>query len=210
LAKKGGIVFVECLLYFYKRLNQITMTANQEQVLPEKISWEMFQKEYLSREDNFKYEWVNGQVEKTERSMNRLWLFIQVNLMKFLAHLKAQNLAVDGILISGGDVFFAGNHRRPDIAYFTDEQIDAARYNADIHPDFVIEVISKNDQLERVAEKMENYRKAEVAVVWHVFPTRNEVHVYRGRQMSVCTGEDLCSAEPVIPGFVISVNEVFR
>ena len=107
-------------------------------------------------------------------------------------------------------MFFAGNHRKPDIAYFTDEQIDAARYNEDIHPDFVIEMISKNDQLERVAEKMENYRKAEVAVVWHVFPTRNEVHVYRGKQMSVCTGEDLCSAEPVIPGFVISVNEIFR
>lgn len=107
-------------------------------------------------------------------------------------------------------MFFAGNHRRPDIAYFTDEQIDAARYNEDVYPDFVIEVISKNDQLERVAEKMENYCKAEVAVVWHVFPKRNEVHVYRGKQMSVCTGDDLCSAEPVIPGFVVRVNEIFK
>jgi Uma2 family endonuclease len=186
------------------------MTTTQEQVLPGKISWETFQEEYLSREDNFKYEWVNGQLEKTVRSMNRTWLFIQVNLMNFLARLKAQNPAIDGILISGGDVFFEGNHRRPDIAYFTAEQIEAARDNEDIHPDFVVEVISKNDQLERVAEKMENYRKAEVAVVWHVFPTRNEVHVYRGKQMMVCTGEDLCSAEPVIPGFVISVNEIFR
>ena len=187
-----------------------TRSATQEMVMPEKISWETFQDEYLAREDNFKYEWVNGQVEKTERSMDRMQFFIQLNLTNFLAQLKTENPAIDGILISEGDVFFAGNHRRPDIAYFTDEQIDAARYNEDIHPDFVIEVISKNDQLERVAEKMENYRKAEVAVVWHVFPTRNEVHVYRGKQMMVCTGEDLCSAEPVIPGFVISVNEIFR
>ena len=179
-------------------------------VMPEKISWETFQDEYLAREDNFKYEWVNGQVEKTERSMDRMQFFIQLNLTNFLAQLKTENPAIDGILISEGDVFFAGNHRRPDIAYFTAEQIEAARDNEDIHPDFVIEVISKNDQLERVAEKMENYRKAEVAVVWHVFPTRNEVHVYRGKQMSVCIGEDLCSAEPVIPGFVISVNEIFR
>ena len=147
--------------------------------MTEKISWESFQDEYLSREDNFKYEWVNGQVEKTERSIDGRQLFIQWNLMKFLYRLKANNLGVNGELIAEGDVFFAGNHRRPDIAYFTDEQINAARYNADIHPDFIIEVISKNDQLERVAEKMENYRKAEVAVVWHVFPTRNEVHVYK-------------------------------
>ena len=187
-----------------------TRSATQELVLPEKISWETFQDEYLAREDNFKYEWVNGQVEKTERSMDRMQFFIQLNLTNFLAQLKTENHAIDGILISEGDVFFAGNHRRPDIAYFTAEQIEAARDNEDIHPDFVIEVISKNDQLERVAEKMENYRKAEVAVVWHVFPTRNEVHVYRGKQMMVCTGEDLCSAEPVIPGFVISVNEIFR
>jgi len=188
----------------------MTRSATQEQLIPAKISWEEFQEEYQSREDNFKYEWVDGQVQKTERSMDRMQFFIQLNLMNFLNQLKIQNPSIDGILISEGDVFFAGNHRRPDIAYFTTEQIEAARFNADIHPDFVVEVISKNDQLERVAEKMENYRKAEVKVVWHVFPTRNEVHVYRGKQMQVCTGEDLCSAEPVIPGFVMTVNEVFK
>ncbi|MFT4762726.1 MAG: Fe-S cluster biosynthesis and repair protein YggX [Paraglaciecola sp.] len=31
----------------------------------EKISWESFQREYLTRKDNFKYEWVNGEIEKT-------------------------------------------------------------------------------------------------------------------------------------------------
>lgn len=188
----------------------MTRSATQEQVLSAKISWEEFQEEYLSREDNFKYEWVNGYVQKAARPLGGQQFFIQLNLMKFLDQLKIQNSQIDGMFISGADVFFAGNHRRPDFAYFTDEQIEAARFNADIHPDFVVEVISKNDQLERVAEKMENYRKAEVKVVWHVFPTRNEVHVYRGKQMLVCTGEDLCSAEPVIPGFVMTVNEIFK
>lgn len=32
---------------------------------PKLISWEAFEKKYLSREDRFKYEWVNGTVEKT-------------------------------------------------------------------------------------------------------------------------------------------------
>lgn len=31
------------------------------------ISWADFQKKYLSREDNYKYEWLNGIVEKTNR-----------------------------------------------------------------------------------------------------------------------------------------------
>ncbi len=61
-----------------------------------------------------------------------------------------------------------------------------------------------------VHKKMQDYRKAKVAVVWHIFPSLNEIHVYRGRKMEVCLGDDLCSAEPVIPGFKISVGEVLR
>ena len=37
--------------------------------LPKKITWTDFEKKYLSREDAFKYEWVNGIVEKTPRNL---------------------------------------------------------------------------------------------------------------------------------------------
>jgi thioredoxin reductase len=37
-----------------------------------KISWETFEKKYLTREDKYKYEWVNGIVEKTERNKNHI------------------------------------------------------------------------------------------------------------------------------------------
>lgn len=36
-----------------------------------RISWEDFKRKYLSREDGYKYEWVNGAVEKTKRSMDK-------------------------------------------------------------------------------------------------------------------------------------------
>jgi len=35
--------------------------------LPELISWEDFKSKYLTREDNYKYEWLNGKVERTLR-----------------------------------------------------------------------------------------------------------------------------------------------
>lgn len=38
------------------------------------ISWPDFQKKYLSREDGYKYEWVNGAVEKTRHSMDKTQL----------------------------------------------------------------------------------------------------------------------------------------
>ncbi len=173
---------------------------------PRPISWEAFEKNYLEREDGFKYEWVNGCVEKTPRAMDRKQFYINYNLQELF-----RSLNVGGLLIAEGDNFFKGNHRRPDIAYYTQEQIRLAQDDANIVvPQFVIEVISTNDQMNKVVLKMKDYRAAQVPIVWHVFPNQNEIHIYRGKQMTVCVGDDICSAEPVISGFVLSVNDVLK
>ena len=173
---------------------------------PRKISWAEFQKKYLSREDNFKYEWVDGVVEKTPRTMDRKQFFIVLRLQTFL-----NSLNRDGIFIAEGDNFFAGNHRRPDIAYYTHEEIRLAQEDKnEAIPQFVIEVISTNDQMNKVVKKMKNYREAAVPIIWHIFPNQNEIHVYKGKHMTICVGDDICSAEPVIQGFKISVNDVLK
>lgn len=177
--------------------------------LPKKISWEEFQRRYLSREDQYKYEWVNGQVEKTPRSMDKTQLYILNNLTNFFIQLKLAK-SLNGNLIAEGDTFFAGQHRRPDIAYYTEAQIQAARRNEDVHPDFVIEVISKKDQAEKVVEKMNDYWAAGVRVIWQIYPNNQQIHVFHGKQMTVCMGDDLCSAEPVVEGFVLPAREVFK
>lgn len=181
-----------------------TITLKQK---PRPISWETFEKVYLEREDGFKYEWVNGYVEKTPRTMDKKQFFIQWNLSEFLTTLK-----VDGLLIAEGDNFFSGAHRRPDIAYYTRQQIRQAQNDEQnkVVPQFVIEVISTNDQMNKAVEKMKDYRAAEVPVVWHIFPKQNEIHVYRGKQMTICIGDDMCSAEPVLMGFKLSVNDVLK
>lgn len=177
---------------------------------PKKISWEEFQRKYLSREDQYKYEWVNGLIEKTPRTMDKMQLYILTNLIRFLYSLKASYPKIDGDLVAEGDTFFAGNHRRPDIAYYTEAQIQAARNNEDVHPDFVIEVISKNDQAEKLVKRMGDYWAAGVRVIWQIYPENKQIHVYHGKHMTVCSGDDLCSAEPVVPGFVLPVHEVFK
>ncbi|MEM6321733.1 MAG: hypothetical protein AAF960_29000 [Bacteroidota bacterium] len=50
---------------------------------PKKISWKAFQEKYLSREDEYKYEWVDGCVEKTLRTIDKTQFYIQQNLAKF-------------------------------------------------------------------------------------------------------------------------------
>ncbi len=178
---------------------------------PKLISWEDFGRRYLSREDGYKYEWLNGTVEKS-RSMDYTQFFIVKNLMDFFIQLKtSKNL--NGHLIPEGDIFFGENHRRPDVAYLTDEQIAHTAYGKNQVPGFVIEVISKKDQMDLVHKKMDDYRNAGVKVVWHIFPAREQVHVYHGKnlsQMLVCMDDTLCSAAPVMADFAMTASAIFQ
>jgi len=174
---------------------------------PKKITWEEFETRYLVREDKYKYEWVDGQVVKTPREMNQLQQLILVNLLDFLDKLRTPAKKL-GKLLAEVDTFFEGNLRRPDIAYFSQAQLEAIPTGNQV-PQFVIEIISKTDQIALVHQKMQDYRRADVKVVWHIFPELQEVHVYRGDQMTICRGEKMCSAAPVLPGFEMPAEEIF-
>jgi Uma2 family endonuclease len=179
---------------------------------PKPITWVAFQKKYLDREDGYKYEWVNGLVEKTKRSMDKTQLYILRTLQAYFRQLLNAEKA-HGELVSEPDLFFMENHRRPDIAWLTDAQIDRLAYDSRDVPAFIIEVISSNDQINKVQKKMLNYRESGVQVVWHVFPTLGLVHVYSGENldaMQVRSGDQLCSAAPVLPDFAISVSDILK
>jgi Uma2 family endonuclease len=176
-----------------------------------RISWLEFQKRYLSRENGYKYEWLNGEVVKF-KAMDYTQFFIIRNLHNLFEQLRSLG-KLSGILIPEGDIFFGSNHRRPDVAYLTDEQIDRTAYGENQVPLFVIEIVSSNDQMNAVTSKMDNYRSAGVQVVWLILPNHQQVQVFSGEKlnrMTVCTDEDICSAIPVLPDFGMSANEVFR
>lgn len=162
-----------------------------------KISWEEFEQEHLTREDAYKYEWVDGRVERTLRftqenaitpeNMSDLQIFIVKNILESFTRLKYEN-SIKGMLIPEVDTFFDGKHRCLDIAYFTDKQVEALRKgNRKNPPQFVIEIIFNSDQMTKVQAKMANYRAAKVSLVWHIFPELQEVHIYEGKQMRICT-----------------------
>jgi Uma2 family endonuclease len=77
-------------------------------------------------------------------------------------------------------------------------------------PEFVIEIILKTDNINRVNRKVQNYREAKVAVIWHVFPELEEVHIYHDDKMVILKGTRICSAAPILSDFEITVNDVFK
>lgn len=176
-----------------------------------KISWETFQKKYLTKEDNYKYEWLNGIVEKTSRTMNKKQLYIQDNLIDFLYSIKSK-YQIAGQLISEGDNFFLKHHRRPDIAYYTRQQLLDLEKDKYTIPEFIIEVISPNDIAYEINKKINDYRNAGVKIIWHLYPEEQEVHIYKNNalEMEIKRGEELCSAEAVIKGFRITASNIFK
>jgi len=177
-----------------------------------KISWETFEKRYLSKEDGYKYEWLNGTIEKTPY-MDKKQLYILRNLQAFFTKLKIKKL-IFGHLIAEADLFFKKHHRRPDVCWLTDEQIDnLAEEGADDVPDFVIEVISPNDKAVKVEAKMDDYRVAGVKVVWRIFPHLQIVNISTGANLEntvAHTGEMVCSAAPALPNFKMPVSTIFH
>ena len=175
-----------------------------------RIEWAEFQKKYLHRDDKFKYEWVDGCVEKTPRTMNQLQQIIFDNLVDFFDRLRAEGKA-NGRLSAEVDTFFLDKvHRRPDGAYFSAAQRVLMAQSINQVPQFVIEVISTTDEMNRVYAKMKNYRAANVPVVWHIFPELQEVHIYHGLDMRICVGDVICSAAPVLPDFNILLSDIFK
>jgi Uma2 family endonuclease len=177
------------------------------------VTWPEFKRKYLTREDAYKYEWVNGNIEKTIRSMDQFQLIILLNLRNFFEALRFSKKA-DGCFEPEIDAFFLENiHRRPDISYYSKTQLIAISKGEQQVPGFVVEIISNNDQINRIHKKMQNYRDAGVRVVWQIFPNLAEVHVYQGahlNEMRVCKDGTLCSAAPILPGFALSVADIFK
>lgn len=171
---------------------------------------ERFLARYSNREDPFKYEWNQGHVEKYPRTMNRDQTIILQRLMRLFTTTKAWTLF--GELISEVDMYMKTHDRtrRADIAYLTPEQVRESRNGQPTVCPFVIEVISKNDQINPVQEKLLEYFQNGIEVVWVIYPRLKKVEVHRSiRDVKMCFEEDICSAAPVLPDFQISVNALF-
>jgi Uma2 family endonuclease len=157
--------------------------------------------------DGLKHEWNDGE----------LITFIGMKQQQWYVYKVLQNLFIEkgyfksGTLIAEPDVMLTGiQMRRPDIAYFTNEQIKRGRENQDAVPEFVIEVISTNDQIIPVRNKLREYFKNGVRVAWLVYPDAQEVEVFTSyKEVKICTGTDVCSAAPVLPEFEIRVAAIF-
>jgi Uma2 family endonuclease len=77
--------------------------------------------------------------------------------------------------------------------------------------DLVVEIRSKNDTDTEIAQKVKDYLKAGVSLVWVADPEAKTVTAHRrGRRPKVFREADALAAEDIAPGFRVLVSDVFQ
>jgi Uma2 family endonuclease len=78
-------------------------------------------------------------------------------------------------------------------------------------PDLAVEVMSPGDTWYEIEEKVAEYLTAGVRLIWIVTAKTKSVHVYRPRQEALrLSREDKLTGEDVLPGFEVTVAELFE
>jgi Uma2 family endonuclease len=115
-----------------------------------------------------------------------------------------------GAIIAEQEYDFLGNAHGPDVTFIVSGK--QALLNPDQRvqrfvPDLAIEIASQSDTHEGLLKKKQRYLEAGTLEVWLISPEAREVAVYPENR--IFRGSDRL-ATPLIPGFSITVDELFR
>jgi Uma2 family endonuclease len=108
-----------------------------------------------------------------------------------------------------------GAKRSPDASWIRRERWDALAQDQRqgfglICPDFVIELRSPSDRLKDLHEKMEEYIANGARLGWLIDPLEKRVYVYQpGQPVTTLDDPASVSGDPVLPGFVLQVRELW-
>jgi len=107
-----------------------------------------------------------------------------------------------------------GANRSPDAAWVKKERWDALTEGekekfAPLCPDFVVELRSKTDDLEKLQAKMQEYIENGAKLGWLLDRQNQRVEIYRPNQaVEIISSPASLSGEDILPGFVLDLKNI--
>lgn len=105
--------------------------------------------------------------------------------------------------------------RRPDVAFVSYSKWPLNRrppiVNAwPVVPDLAAEVVSPTDRMTDVLEKVEEYFRVGVSVVWLILPQQERLYIYTSpTDVRILSRTDELTGESAVPGFRLPLSELF-
>ncbi len=167
----------------------------------------------LAMPDGKNYELVDGQL--VERGMGAESSLVGGKLFSRLDRFcEDRDLGIVWPADNGYECFphAPGLVRRPDVSF-----VRRGRLPGDVSPDgwvkippdLAVEVVSPNDSAEQLEEKLEDYQKAGVPLLWVIYPKARKARVFRlAGPPAELEEDDVLSGEDVIPGFRCPLGEI--
>lgn len=189
-----------------------TMAAIQPETTPKA---EITPEELLAMPDGGHYELIDGELR--ERNVSALSNLVAAEVNRRVGnHCQAYSLGWSFAAEHGYQCFpwKPGKVRRADFTFIRRERYSLEQLSEDgftrIPPDLAVEVVSPNDYVYELENKVEEYIRAGVKLVWVVNPVTHIVDVLRGDgSVSRLRAGDELSGEDVLPGFRCRVDDLF-
>jgi Uma2 family endonuclease len=116
------------------------------------------------------------------------------------------------IMASSVSLTNPGSFERPDISFVRRGRLPGdvpPKGWVKIPPDLAVEVVSPNDSSDQLEEKLADYEKVGIPLIWVVSLTSRTVMVYRADgSVSRLREDDELSGEDVVPGFRCPIREI--
>lgn len=187
----------------------MTATLTPASSLPTNLQtveeFEQWQRQYVHEGS---YEFVRGRIIE-KKDMKQL----EAILIKFLARIFIKTSAFqrgDELYQEMDSYVDETRKRRPDLAYFTLEQIGETGNGIRQKTRFAIEILSDSESHQDVLDKIQDYFDGGAQLVWYVVPKQQKIYVYTSPDESKAyKGTDVISAAPVLPDFQFTVADLF-
>jgi Uma2 family endonuclease len=162
----------------------------------------------------FRYELINGELKKmspTGHEHGRITIRLTVPLAQHVRNrgLGEMYAAETGFQLSSNP----DTVRAPDIAFVSQTRVEAVGTAPGYWPgapDLAVEVVSPNDRIGEVEEKVAEWLEAGARMVWVVSPKLHTVTVYQSlTDIVTLTEKDILRGGDVVPDFEISIAKIF-
>jgi len=175
--------------------------------------------EAISIEPDGHYEVINGQIVETPpMGVLEGWIASQLGLtMGTSANVGRLGRVVVEVLFQIDPS--GGRKRRPDVAFVSRERwpierpIPRGMAAWDVVPDLAVEIVSPSDLADEVVDKLADYFRAGVRLVWYIYPSQGLIYVYNFYDLPKAVlilgvGDEL-DGDAVLPGFRVPLAAIF-